>query len=42
MVIMALLMCDCSDLNELLMLLMHNLYASMARRVQCKSCLMKR
>lgn len=42
MLIMALLMSDCSDLNELLMLLMHNLYASMARGVQCKSCLMKR
>lgn len=40
--IMTLLMCDCSDLNELLMLLLHNLYASMARGVQCKSCLMKR
>lgn len=39
---MALLMCDYSDLNELLMSVMHNLYASMARGVQCKSCLMKR
>lgn len=42
MLIMALLMCDCSDLNELLMRLMHNLHASTARGVRCKSRLMNR
>lgn len=41
-IVVALLMWGCWDLNELLILLLHNLCVSVARGVQCKSCHMER